>query len=336
MSAEDIAVIGAGSYGTCLAVLFGHHGHRVCLYNRNAETTRAMEEARENKVYLPGHRLPDSVTVSSDLEAAVRGKRFVLGVTPSHGIRDTLGAAAKWMDPDAIVINASKGLEEGTLQTIDAVYRDIFPERIASRATYLSGPTFASELAAGMPAAIVLAGRDAEATKAAQIALMALNFRIYATDDVPGVLLGGALKNVIAIGAGISDGFGFGSNTRIMLITRGLAEITRLGVMLGAHPQTFAGLSGMGDLVLTCSGDSSRNRRVGLALGQGKKMPDILAEMKQVAEGVKTTKVAKALAQKLGCDAPIIDAMHAIIYDGVPVRDVMTRLMSRPPKMERD
>lgn len=336
MSAEDIAVIGGGSYGTCLAVLFGHHGHRVCLYNRNAETTRAMEEARENKVYLPGHRFPDSVTVSSDLEAAVRGKRFVLGVTPSHGIRDTLGTAAKWMDPDTIVINASKGLEEGTLQTIDAVYRDILPERIASRATYLSGPTFASELAAGMPAAIVLAGRDPEATKAAQVALMALNFRIYATDDVPGVLLGGALKNVIAIGAGISDGFGFGSNTRIMLITRGLAEITRLGVMLGAHPQTFAGLSGMGDLVLTCSGDSSRNRRVGLALGQGKKMPDILAEMKQVAEGVKTTKVAKALAAKLGCDAPIIDAMHAIIHEGVPVRDVMTRLMSRPPKMERD
>ena len=150
------------------------------------------------------------------------------------------------------------------------------------------------------------------------------------------MLLGGALKNVVAIGAGISDGFGFGSNTRIMLITRGLAEITRLGVMLGAHPQTFAGLSGMGDLVLTCSGDASRNRRVGLALGQGKKMPDILAEMKQVAEGVKTTKVAKALAQKLGCDAPIIDAMHAIIHEGVPVRDVMTRMLSRPLKMERD
>ncbi len=336
MSTEDIAVIGAGSYGTCLAVLFGHHGHRVCLYNRNAESTREIDAARENKAYLPGYRLPDSVTVSSDLEAAVRGKRFILGVTPSHGIRDTLGKAAQWMDRDAIVINASKGLEEGTLHTIDAVYRDILPERIAARATYLSGPTFASELAAGMPAAIVLAGRDADSTKEAQAALTALNFRIYATDDVPGVLLGGALKNVVAIGAGISDGFGFGSNTRIMLITRGLAEITRLGVMLGAHPQTFAGLSGMGDLVLTCSGDSSRNRRVGLALGQGKKMPDILAEMKQVAEGVKTTKVAKALAQKLGCDAPIIDAMHAIIYEGVPVRDVMTRMLSRPPKMERD
>ncbi|CAN5846493.1 NAD(P)H-dependent glycerol-3-phosphate dehydrogenase [soil metagenome] len=336
MSAEDIAVIGAGSYGTCLAVLFGHHGHRVSLYNRNPDVTREMQEVRENTAYLPGHKLPDSVTVTSDLEGCVRGKRFILGVTPSHVIREVLGGASAWMDPDAIVINASKGLEDGTLQTIDGVYRDVLPARIAARATYLSGPTFASELAAGMPAAIVLAGRDHETTLAAQSALTGLNFRIYATDDVAGVLLGGALKNVIAIGAGISDGMGFGSNTRIMLITRGLAEITRLGVLLGAHPQTFAGLSCMGDLVLTCSGDSSRNRRVGLALGQGKPMATILAEMKQVAEGVKTTKVAKALAAKLGCDAPIIDAMHSIIHEGVPVRDAMTRMLSRPPRMERD
>jgi glycerol-3-phosphate dehydrogenase (NAD(P)+) len=336
MSAEDIAVIGAGSYGTCLAVLFGHHGHRVCLYNRNAEAARLMQESRENTAYLPGHKLPPSVTVSSDLEASVRGKRFVLGVTPSHGIREVLGTAAQWMDPDAIVINASKGLEEGTLQTIDAVYRDILPERIAARAPYLSGPTVASELAAGMPAAIVLAGRDSESLIAAQGALTALNFRIYASDDVPGVLLGGALKNVIAIGAGISDGFGFGSNTRVMLITRGLAEITRLGVMLGAHPQTFAGLSGMGDLVLTCSGDSSRNRRVGLALGQGKTMAEILAEMKQVAEGVKTAKVAKQLSAKVGCDTPLIDGMYAIIHEGVPVREALTMLLSRKPRMERD
>ena len=336
MSTEDIAVIGAGSYGTCLAVLFGNHGHRVALYNRNPETSREMNEVRENKAYLPGHKLPDSVTVTSDLEASVRGKRFVVGVTPSHGIREVLGKAAPWMDPDAIVINASKGLEDGTLHTIDKVYEDILPARIAGRATYLSGPTFASELAAGQPAAIVLAGRDAETTGAAQTALAGLNFRIYSTDDVAGVLLGGALKNVIAIGAGISDGFGFGSNTRVALITRGLAEITRLGVLLGAHPQTFAGLSGMGDLVLTCSGDSSRNRRVGLALGQGRKMADILAEMKQVAEGVKTTRVAKQLAAKLGCDAPIIDAMHAIIHEGVPVREAMMRILSRPARMERD
>jgi glycerol-3-phosphate dehydrogenase (NAD(P)+) len=336
MSSEDIAVIGAGSYGTCLAVLFGNHGHRVCLYNRNAESAREMDAARENKTYLPGHRLPDNVTVTSDLEASVRGKRFVLSVTPSHGIREVLGRAAPWIDPDAVVINASKGLEDGTLQTIDAVYRDVLPARIASRATYLSGPTFASELAAGMPAAIVLAGTDRETTIAAQTALTGINFRIYSTDDVLGVLIGGALKNVVAIGAGVSDGLGFGSNTRVALITRGLAEITRIGVALGANAQTFAGLSGMGDLVLTCSGDASRNRRVGLALGQGKKMADILAEMKQVAEGVKTAKVAQQLAARIGVDAPIIDAMHAIIHEGVPVREAITRLLTRPARSERD
>lgn len=336
MSAEDIAVIGAGAYGTCLAILFGNHGHRVCLYNRNPTSAAEIERARENVAYLPGHKLPATVTVTSDLEASVRGKRFVLGVTPSHGIREVLGRAAPWMDPDVIVINTSKGLEEGTLHTIDAVYRDILPARTAARATYLSGPTFAAELAAGMPAAIVLAGRDAETTLAAQTALMGLNFRIYTTDDVIGVLVGGALKNVIAIAAGISDGLGFGSNTRVALITRGLAEITRIGVALGAHAQTFAGLSGMGDLVLTCSGDSSRNRRVGLALGQGRSIADILGEMKQVAEGVKTTKVAKELTDRLGVDAPITNAMHQIIHEGVPVREAITRLATRPARSERD
>ncbi|HEY5928236.1 MAG TPA: NAD(P)H-dependent glycerol-3-phosphate dehydrogenase [Kofleriaceae bacterium] len=336
MSVEDIAVVGAGSYGSCLAMLFGRAGHRVSLWARNPETADAMEQSREAQAYLPGHKLPATVSVTADLETAVKGKRFIVGVTPSHGIRDVLGRAAQWLDPDAIVINASKGLEESTLRTIDGVYAEIFPKRIADRATYLSGPTFATEIAAGLPAAIVLAGRDDATTQLAQAALGALHFRIYRTDDVVGVLMGGALKNVVAIGAGVSDGLGFGSNTRVALMTRGLAEITRVGVALGANPMTFAGLSGMGDLVLTCSGDASRNRRVGLALGQGKKMPDILGEMRQVAEGVKTAKVAKELAAKIGVDAPIIDAMYAIIHEGVPVRDAITRLLSRPTRSERD
>jgi glycerol-3-phosphate dehydrogenase (NAD(P)+) len=336
MSGEDIAVVGAGSYGSCLAMLFGRAGHRVSLWARNAETAAAMQESREAQAYLPGHKLPDTVTVTADLESAVKGKRFIVGVTPSHGIREVLGTAARWLDPDAIVINASKGLEESTLRTIDGVYDEIFPKRIAERATYLSGPTFATEIAAGLPAAIVLAGRDDATTQLAQAALSDLRFRIYRTDDVIGVLMGGALKNVIAIAAGVSDGLGFGSNARVALMTRGLAEITRVGVALGAKPMTFAGLSGMGDLVLTCSGDASRNRRVGLALGQGKKMADILAEMRQVAEGVKTAKVAKELAAKIGCDAPITDAMHAIIHEGVPVREAIMRLMARPTRSERD
>jgi glycerol-3-phosphate dehydrogenase (NAD(P)+) len=336
MSSEDIAVVGAGSYGTCLAVLFGNAGHRVSLYCRGGEQAAAIEAARENTGYLPGHQLADSVRVTSDLAAAVQGKRFVFGVTPSHGIRDVLGRAAASLDPDAIVINASKGLEDGTLKSIDAVYRDVLPPRIAERATYLSGPTFAGELAAGMPAAIVLAGHDPETCAQAQHALSHVHFRIYTTDDVLGVLIGGALKNVIAIAAGMSDGLGFGSNSRVALITRGLAEITRFGVALGAHAQTFAGLSGVGDLVLTCAGDASRNRRVGLALGRGKSMPDILGEMNQVAEGVKTTKVAKQLADKLGIAAPITDAMYAIMHAGVPVREAINALLTRPTRSERD
>jgi len=334
MSAQ-IAVIGGGSYGTCLAMLFGRAGHRVSLWCRNAETAAAMQEARANPSYLPGHSLPDTVEVTADLERAIRGTHFIVGVTPSHGIRDVLGRAGTWMDRDAIVINASKGLDEGSLATIDRVYAEILPPRIAARATYLSGPTFANEIAAGTPAAIVLAGRDEATTTEAQDALGHLHFRIYTTDDVIGVLLGGALKNVIAIGAGVSDGLGYGSNTRVALMTRGLAEITRIGVAMGAHALTFAGLSGMGDLVLTCSGDASRNRRVGLALGQGKAMADILRDMKQVAEGVKTAKVAKALAAKLGIDAPIVDAMHAMLHEGLPVREAIARLLARPAKMER-
>jgi glycerol-3-phosphate dehydrogenase (NAD(P)+) len=333
---DDIAVIGAGSYGTCLAMCFGRVGHRVRLWGRNAEAQAQMQASRANTAYLPGYELPATVTCTSDLDAAVRGARFVVGVTPSHGIRDVLGRAAGAMDPDAIVINASKGLEDGTMLTIDRVYQDIFPARIAERATFLSGPTFAAEIAAGLPAAIVLAGRDESTTIAAQEALASLHFRIYRSEDVVGVLVGGALKNVIAIGAGVSDGLGYGSNTRVALMTRGLAEITRIGVALGANPLTFAGLSGMGDLVLTCSGDASRNRRVGLALGQGKKMAEILGEMRQVAEGVKTAKVAHELAAKLGVDAPIMDVMYSALHEGMPVREAITALLTRPAKGERD
>jgi len=334
--ATKIAVIGAGSYGSCLAMLFGRAGHDVHLWCRNAETAHSMQSTRANESYLPGHTLPAAVTVTADLDAAVRGAQFVVGVTPSHGLRDVLGRAAKTMDPDAVVINASKGLDEGSLATIDTVYAEVLPPRIAGRATYLSGPTFANEIAAGMPAAIALAGRDAATLKSAQEALTTLHFRIYRTDDVIGVLVGGALKNVVAIGAGMSDGLGFGSNARVALMTRGLAEITRIGVALGAHPQTFAGLSGMGDLVLTCSGDASRNRRVGLALGRGRQMAEILAEMKQVAEGVKTAKVAHQLATKLGVEAPIMRVMHAAIHEGMPMREAVDALLARPVGIERD
>jgi len=332
----EIAVIGAGSYGTCLAVLAGNAGHAVTLWARGADFAAELERTRINQPYLPNFALPATVKVTSDLEAAVRGKQFVLGVTPSHGIRDVLGRAAQWLDPDAIVINASKGLEDGTLDTIDRLYASIFPARIAARATFLSGPTFANEIAAGMPSAIVLAGRDPETTVHAQKVLSTDRFRIYTTDDVAGVLVGGAIKNVVAIAAGVSDGLGMGSNARAALITRGLAEITRIGVAMGAQPATFAGLSGMGDLVLTCSGDASRNRKVGMALGQGKTMAEILGEMRMVAEGVKTTKVAHELAAKLGVAAPITDVMYAVVHEGIPARSAIPQLMTRALRAERD
>ncbi len=333
---HEIAVIGAGSYGTCLAMLFGNAGHHVHLWCRSATTATELEHSRENQAYLPGFRLPDSVVVTHDIALAVTGKRFVVGVTPSHAIRDVLGAAAPHLHPDAIVINASKGLEDKTLATIDQVYREIFPVRIAARATYLSGPTFANEIAAGLPAAIVLAGHDPETVEQAQRALSSIRFRIYSSQDVRGVLIAGALKNVIAIAAGVSDGLGMGSNARVALITRGLAEITRIGLAMGADPHTFSGLSGMGDLVLTCSGDSSRNRRVGLALGQGKTMAAILSEMRMVAEGVRTTKVAHELALKLNVDAPLTHAMNGVLYGGISAKDAMTGLMQRALRSEKD
>jgi glycerol-3-phosphate dehydrogenase (NAD(P)+) len=332
----DVAVIGAGSYGTCLAILAGQQGHRVSLWCRSPERAAEIDRARENRDYLPGYRLPESVRLSTDLGDAVSGCRFVFGVTPSHAIREVMGAAAPHLDPQAIVINASKGLEEGTLARIDQIYGDILSAEHARRATFLSGPTFAKEIAAGMPGAIVIAGKDQATVLTVQEEFSSDRFRIYSSDDVIGVQIGGALKNVVAICAGISDGLGFGHNPRAALITRGLAEITRVGAALGAHPLTFAGLSGLGDLVLTCTGDLSRNRRVGLGLGAGKSLVQITAEMSgMVAEGVKTTRVARDLARRLGVEAPLTDFAFGVLYEDRPVRQSINELMTRSLKPER-
>lgn len=337
MERQDVAVIGAGSYGTCLAMLLGERGHRVKLWARNEERAREIRETRENTKYLPGYQIPEGVTVTSDLEEAVGGARLVLGVTPSHAVREVFSRVAEKLDPETLVVNASKGLEENTLARIDQIYTEIFPERIAGRATFLSGPTFAKEIAAGLPAAIVIAGRDQEATAEAQKALSTDRLRVYSSDDVVGVQIGGALKNVVAICAGISDGLGFGHNARAALITRGLAEISRMGVALGANPLTFAGLSGMGDLVLTCVGDLSRNRRVGLALGGGKTLDDVVADMGgMVAEGVKTTRVVRELSGRLGIQAPLTEYTYGVLYEGKPVEQGLGEMMSRQLKSERD
>lgn len=333
---HSIAVIGAGSYGTCLAMLLGRKGHDVRLWCRGEDLRRELAERRENAVYLPGHQLPETVRPTARIDEAVAGARIVLGVTPSHAVRDVLGGAVPHLAPDAIVVNASKGLEESTHARMDQVYAEILPPEAAARATFLSGPTFAKEVALGLPSVIVIAGRDPDATRLAQEAFSSERFRVYSSDDVIGVQLGGALKNVIAIMAGICDGLGLGNNARAALITRGLAEIARIGAAQGANPLTFAGLSGLGDLVLTCTGELSRNRRVGLALASGKKIADIIAEMRMVAEGVKTARAAHDLARSLSVRAPLSETAYGILYEDRPVAATLGDLMTRTLRDERD
>jgi glycerol-3-phosphate dehydrogenase (NAD(P)+) len=315
-------------------MLLEWRGHDVTLWSRSEETARRIEETRESP-RLVGHKLGAGVRSTSELAGAVAGKPMVLCVTPSHTVRQVMGSAAAALERQAIVVNASKGIEEGTLATMDQVFREVLPRPIADRACFLSGPTFAKELALGLPAAIVVASLNARAASQVQEELSSERFRVYSTEDVIGVELGGALKNVVAIGAGICDGLGFGHNTRAALITRGLSEIARLGARLGAHPLTFSGLAGVGDLVLTCTGDLSRNRSVGLELGKGRRIEDILAGMSAVAEGVKTTRGARDLARRANVVMPITEAIYAVLYEGKPVREAVVDLMTRDLKSER-
>lgn len=333
---HSIAVLGSGSYGTCLAMLLGRKGHDVRLWCRSQDICRQIDGSRENAVYLPGYKLPETVTVTTSVERAVSGARIVLGVTPSHAIREVLGLAAAHFAGDVVVVNASKGLEEESHARVDEIYDQIFPAAVARRAGFLSGPTFAKEVAAGQPSAIVIAGRDPDATRLCQEAFSNDRFRVYSSDDVVGVQLGGALKNVVAILAGLSDGLELGNNARAALITRGLAEIARIGAAQGANPLTFAGLSGMGDLVLTCTGALSRNRQVGLALASGKKIAEIIGEMRMVAEGVKTARAAHDLAAALGVRAPLSDVAYRLLYQDAPVRQTISELMTRSLRDERD
>ncbi|HEX8954411.1 MAG TPA: NAD(P)H-dependent glycerol-3-phosphate dehydrogenase [Polyangia bacterium] len=330
----EIAVIGAGSWGTALAKVLGENGHAVTLWGRAEEHVEEIGRQHANPKYLPNVTLPATLTSTSDLEAAVRDKKYVLSVVPSHVVRDVLGRAGKYMHPDAIVISASKGIENETLATMDEVLKDVLPGKIGTRLAFLSGPSFAKEVGAGLPTAVVMASRDRRIAEEAAALFQGERFRVYTSDDVCGVELGGALKNVMAIAAGVADGLGLGHNSRAALITRGLAEISRLAVRKGANPLTLAGLAGLGDLVLTCTGDLSRNRTVGIGLGRGQTLREVLAGMSQVAEGVKTTKSAHDLAARLGVEMPITDAMYKIVYEDQPAREAVSTLMGRPTKHE--
>ena len=331
-----IGVVGAGSWGTALGKTLADKGLSVEMWGRDAEDVRAIAAAGENARYLPGAKLPPALTVTTDLERAVSGKQIVLAVVPTHAMREVFTDAAPYLAADAIVVSASKGIEQGSLETMDEVLAGVLPPAVGARAVFLSGPSFAREVGQRLPTAVVVASRDRAAAEAAQSVFTTDRFRVYTSDDVTGVELGGALKNVMAIAAGIADGLGFGHNTRAALITRGLAEISRLAIRRGANPMTLSGLAGLGDLVLTCTGDQSRNRTVGLALGQGKTLAEVLAEMKQVAEGVKTTRSARDLGLREGVELPITEMVYSVLYENRSAAEGVVALLSRPRRAELD
>jgi len=328
-----IGVIGAGGWGTALAKLLCDKGDEVTLWCHGEATFREMEAKGENVTYLPGVPLPRQLKITSSLKEMVSEKEVLLFAVPSHLVREVLQGAVSHMVPHATLICGTKGIEEGSLLTMGEVLVDLFGEPKRRHLTFLSGPSFALEVARGLPAAITLAAYDDEVGSEVQKTLSTQNFRVYTSQDVVGVQMGGVVKNVIAIAAGISDGLALGDNARAALMTRGLAEMTRLAVRMGADPLTLSGLPGLGDLILTCAGELSRNRRVGLEIAKGRKVSDILAGMRMVAEGVRNTRSVRLLAQRLEVEMPIVEQMCQVLYKGKDpmgaVRDLMQRTLKR-------
>jgi len=332
MSAR-LAILGAGSWGTALAVHGARIGHDVSFWGRDASLVEELARTRENARYLPGIALDARVHATPSLEAALSGASVVIAALPSHGMRHVLRDAARHMSRDTIVVSAAKGLETDTLDRMSQVIRDEVPGRPVA---VLSGPSFAIEVARGMPTAVVVASPDPAAVASVQHLLRGPAFRLYASDDVTGVEFGGALKNVIAIAAGAVEGLGLGHNAMAALITRGLVEMSRLACAEGSRSDTLAGLSGLGDLVLTCTGDLSRNRHVGIELGRGRRLDDILGHMRMVAEGVRTTRAALALGERHGVELPLAAQMAAVLEGRATAREAVERLMLRPQRSERD
>ncbi|MFI5299177.1 MAG: NAD(P)H-dependent glycerol-3-phosphate dehydrogenase [Polyangiales bacterium] len=324
------AVIGAGSWGTALAKVLADKGENVILWGRDKDAVADIHRTRENARYLPGISLPINLKATHDLGEAVRGADLILLVTPSHTVRAMARAMREVGIPDGIpIVSASKGIENDTLELMSEVLEAELPSKHHSHLAYLSGPSFAKEVARGQPAAIVMASRNLPLAESLQYRFSSERVRAYANDDVVGVEVGGALKNVIAIAAGAVDGMQLGHNARAALITRGLAEIARVAMIKGGNALTLAGLAGLGDLVLTCTGEASRNRTVGFELGQGRRLADVLAGMTQVAEGVRTAKSANDLSVKLGVDMPITHEVYLVLYEEKPVARAVSDLMTR-------
>lgn len=327
-------VIGSGSFGTALANVLATNCEQVHLWGRDEKLVAAINERHQNPVYLPDIPLADNIWATSSLEEALEKGELVVSATPSHATREVITRALEFLPKHAPIITVSKGIENDTLLTMTEVLEDCLPEERQPYIGVLSGPSFAKETALRMPTVVTIASRWDKLAGRCQAIFHTDSFRIYTSSDVMGLQLGGALKNVIAIAAGIADGLGFGHNARAAIITRGLAEIGRIAMRHGANPLTLSGLSGLGDLVLTCTGDLSRNRRVGLELGKGRTLEEILRDMKQVAEGVKTAKSARDLSLKDGVELPICDQVFSILYEQKSPKTAVVELMSRQPKSE--
>ncbi|MEX2527402.1 MAG: NAD(P)H-dependent glycerol-3-phosphate dehydrogenase [Gemmatimonadota bacterium] len=329
-----VGVVGAGSWGTALAALLARENHEVVLWGYEEEAVAAIRNRRENPAYLPDIELPAGLKATTSLAEAVAGAEVVVSVSPAQHVGRVMAEAAPHMEPDVQVVSASKGIELGTLRRMDQVFRDLLTMDQMARFTVLSGPSFALEVANREPTAVVVASHGPDAALRAQHLFQTDRFRVYTNSDVVGVELGGALKNVIALAAGVVAGLGFGHNTRSALMTRGLAEITRLGTAMGASRSTFSGLAGMGDLVLTCTGELSRNRTVGFRLGQGESLEEIVADSTQVAEGIPTAAAAHALARRNDVEMPICSQVHDMLSQGCSPLEAVENLMLRAPKPE--
>jgi glycerol-3-phosphate dehydrogenase (NAD(P)+) len=325
--AKPLAVIGAGGWGTTLAQLLAEKGHPVRLWVREPEVFEDLDRERVNHTFLPGIRLSSRLSFTRDFAGALEGAEVAVMAVPSHGFRQVVRDLRAHWAPGGVLVSATKGMEMDSLLTMEGVVR----EELGPQAAYavLSGPSFAREVAQKQPTAVTIASRRREVAVALQRLFSAPYFRVYTSHDVTGVELGGALKNIFAVGTGILEGMGMGDNTRAALITRGLAEMTRLGTRLGANPMTMMGLAGLGDLILTCTGSQSRNYQVGVKLGQGVPLDHILAGMAMVAEGVKTSQAVHRLAARLGVEMPLVQAVYRILYEGLSPKDAVKKLMTR-------
>lgn len=329
-----VAVIGAGGWGTALANVAAMNHRPVSLWVRRAALAEKMIESRENEDYLPGIKILDEILISSDLEEVLKGAKVVVMVVPAQAMRSVAKEALKYIDKETIVVSASKGLEIGSFCRMSEILKEYMPTKSKENLAVLSGPSHAEEVAKNLPTAIVAASTRREVAEAVQDVFMNMFFRVYTNPDVKGVEMGGALKNVIALAAGISDGLGFGDNTRAALITRGIVEISRLGVKLGARPETFSGLSGIGDLVVTCNSPHSRNRRAGIQIGQGIAPEQVAKSTKMVIEGISTTQAVYPMAEKYGVEMPIIEQVYAILFKQKNPLEAVNDLMRRDGKHE--